>query len=310
MKCILCIFCFVIYCTVLFGFSQRNHALAVYYSEDEQEIEKYYVFTDSYYVHSVGLSYYHFDDIRDTSDEMRYWKTGIIATNSITGNAFVFATARRGSTFRGYIKSVIDGKLRYRNLRGKIEKANESFPLYQDTFYHNSLKENEFDVFAHRNAGAALKLSAIRNDLPHSVKQKMTRNIMDSVITNFLFRGNESDPLRRALTEEDLSYEIKMTAKIPYFYLFERSSTKRKIDTNCVLNNPKNQIELLRYFKEKAQTKNVFTYLTSSTILFEDNNIMVVINDGLPESLDHQSFFSTFNCEPIMYSVKIYSNNL
>jgi hypothetical protein len=286
--------------------------LAVYYGEDEHDIEKYYVFTDSYYVHSVGLSYYHFDDTRDTSDEMRYWKTGVIAINSITGNVFVFATVREGYSYSEYsdFEFRANKKFVYTSGHFKLPKANESFPLYQDTFFNNSSKQNMFDVFAHRNTGAALKLSAILNDLPHSVKQKMTRNIMDSVITNFLFTGNESDPLRKALTEEDLTYEIKMTAKKPYFYLFTGSTTKRKIDTNSVLNNPKNQIELLRYFKEKAQTKNVFTYLTSSTILFEDNNIMVVINEGLPESLDHQSFFSTFNCEPIMYSVKIYTNNL
>ena len=159
-----------------------------------------------------------------------------------------------------------------------------------------------------------MKLSAILNDIPPSVKARMTRSVMDSLIKYFLFKNLSPTYYK---TEEYIKPADSNAIASLYHYLNDGHGSslkflfyKRLQRQNSVLNSYKGQLEYLKNMLLSVKYKNRFIYIDRCDLLFNDMLIMVVINDGLSENLNHQDYYSIFNKEPVMYDVKIYSENL
>lgn len=277
----------------------REAALARYFNEPIDSVQKWFRYTDSNYVNSMGLTLQHFFDYRDTLPDSQYWRYGVVCYNANTGNWFVHASRLRG-------------KMYYRTDRSGnqiFHGTDERDYLRRSNFFFYRTITDSLASFSGRNVGAALKLSSIFNDIPPHLKGKMTRAIAESIIVNFLYDDSfalNNSKIRGAKTRQEIEETYKYAVTIsPIEY-----SKKEHVDTLFAKSQINGYRRFWNHILANSNNQNAFFfYLRHSRLLGMNNEVLVVLNDGLSDNLAIQHSYSAFNVEPIMYTVKIYSGN-
>ena len=282
-------------------------SIAIYYDEPYDSVNEFYRFDDSNEIKTTHLKFYHFYDLRDTTNEKEHWVEGIIAINDLTGNHFIFSSKLKGeSVYRADALSKHPIR-RQNSMENKVYFTDSSIPRYSDTFFSRQ-RNVEFGLLSDKNTGLALKLSAILNDLPINIKAKMTRAIMDSMIKAYFFKEINT-LIGSGIHKEVYSLNIADTNRIKERYEVTENSL-----ANLLRHKDFSMYKKQAIVKKFASTitfwagrQSVFIYPASSTLTLKSYWVIVTLNEYLPDSLSSENFYSIFCKEPIMYDVRVYA---
>ncbi len=155
-----------------------------------------------------------------------------------------------------------------------------------------------FQYIAEKNTGISIKLSSILCDLPLDTRKTLTKPDLDSIFRYFLFRPSQGNI--QLLSKGEILNNKYTKYYLPSFLILDH-----KNDSSLGKNKSK-IYNLINYINDNCDKNNYYAYFAPSVMANYDPYVLISINEGMV-SENINEFYMSFNNEPILYNIKVYS---